>query len=297
MSEYVVLLVILLSLLTVLVPFVVRASSSRKALLVRDLVRFLDEGVLLAKPLEVEFGILKAYGYYSKHYRVSVDFRGHDKALVDKIPYDVLCSSAYLLATSSKGVGYLIAPGVKITSPLGRNVVILCLDPSKTPRLSKSIVGREGIKSEVSLAGGKYVAKASWIVTTPTQWRVVYDEKKGVYTITTTPESESGLRGATLKLCVKPQQIFIPLHIFPAEICSFVLEIRKPGEEVVKELEGLPGRKIIIESMDLIDLSRLASSAGVTTYPHISGYAEGMIKVKLIHDIPLARDVIVEEVI
>ncbi|MFN3268256.1 MAG: hypothetical protein ACK416_03235, partial [Zestosphaera sp.] len=170
-----------------------RAHSYGKVSRIRSMIQFLDDGILLAKPLEVEFGFLKACGYYSGHYRVVVDFKGHSKALVDKIPYSVLCSSAYLLATDSLGVGYLIAPGVKVTSRLG-SVAILCLDPSKTPRLSKSIAGLEGITSEVSLVGGKYVARASWVTTTHTQWRVVYDEKKGTYTITTTPESGSRLR-------------------------------------------------------------------------------------------------------
>ncbi|MFN3268243.1 MAG: hypothetical protein ACK416_03170, partial [Zestosphaera sp.] len=101
--------------------------------------------------------------------------------------------------------------------------------------------------------------------------------------------------GAKLKLCVKPRQTFIIPPIFPAEICSSILEIQKPGEEVVKELEGLPERKIIVESMDYLNLARLASTAGVTTYPHISGYAEGMIKAKLTHDIPLKKDIVVEE--
>lgn len=278
-----------------LVFLLLRALSYEKASRIRSMIQFLDDGISLAKPLEVEFGFLRACGYYSKHYQVVVDFEKYSKALVDKIPYSALCSGAYLLATDSMGVGYLIAPAVKVTSPRLGGVAILCLDPSKTPRLSKSIVGLEGITSEVSLVGGKYVVRASWTTTTYSQWRVVYDEKKGIYTITTTPKSESRLRGATLKLCVKSRRTFIIPRLFPVEICSSVLEIRKPGEEVVKELEGLPERRIIVESMNYLNLARLASTAGVTTYPHISGYAEGMIKAKLTHDIPLKKDVVVEE--
>ncbi|MEO3993681.1 MAG: hypothetical protein QN229_05220 [Desulfurococcaceae archaeon TW002] len=265
------------------------ARDSEKVSRVKELIQFLDDGLTLAKPLEVEFGILRAHGYYSSgrhpHYKVNTEFSVSSSGLVDKIKYSDLCSNKYFLGVEKKGVGYLVAPAVKIVSHEFSGVVILCLDPSRVPEFSKSIVGEEGIKSELFLRNGRYVVKASWVVSTPTQWRVIYDKKKGVYTITTAPEGKSRVGSAAVKLCVTK------------EVCNSILELQKPGEEVVKEVESLQERKIIITHLNLINLAEIASSAGVTTYPHISGYAEGMIRVKLIHKIPLAKDVIVEEVI
>ncbi|MEM0014493.1 MAG: hypothetical protein QXS42_01055 [Zestosphaera sp.] len=284
---------VFIALLT-LTPFAVRVSNSRAASAVRSSVRFFDDGILLAKPMEVEFGLLKARGYYSRGYHITTEFFRRSSALVDRITYSDLCSDTYLLATDSRGVGYLIAPGVRIASREGRNVIIMCMDPSKIPKLSKSIEITESqtsVRSEVELKDGRYVVKASWAVSTPGQWGVLYDEKKGVYTITTTPEVRGRVRGAAVKLCARPQQALA------VEICDTVLEVRRPGEEVVRELSNLQERKVVVEHLNLINLSRLAKSVGITTYPHISGYANGMVRVKLVLDIPLARNVVREEVI
>jgi len=259
---------------------------------VKSLIRFLDDGISLAKPLQVEFGVLRARGYYGKGYRVTAEFVGSGSALVSKIRYEDLCSDAYLLAVDERGVGYLIAPAAKIRSRVGRNAVIACLDPSKTPKLSKSLEISESqtlVKSEVRVDEGGYLIKASWIVTGTGQWRVVYDEKKGVYTIVSEPDAGSRVRGAVVKLCVKPR---IP---FAREFCVKTLEIKKPGDEVVRELERLKERKIIIEHVNNINLRKLAKHLGITNYPHISGYAGESIKVKLILDKPLSKDLVREE--
>jgi hypothetical protein len=73
------------------------------------------------------------------------------------------------------------------------------------------------------------------------------------------------------------------------------LEIKKPGDEVVRELERLKERKIIIEHVNNINLRKLAKHLGITNYPHISGYASESIKVKLILDKPFSKDLVREE--
>jgi len=281
--------------LLVSVPFLIRVSSSRSLSRVRSLIKFLSEGITLTKPLKVEFGVLRARGYYSNRgYHVVTEFLSSSNALVESISYEGLCSSSYLLAVDSKGVGYLVAPAVKVISREGRNVVIACLDPSKTPKISKLVEvsdSRASVKSEVRIINSKYVVKASWPASSAGQWKVLYDEKKGVYTVTTEPSVEGKVRNAVVKLCVKPSTILA------SEVCRKVLEFKKPGEEALTELEGLQERRIFIEHLNLVNLGRLAKSLGITAYPHISGYAENMVKVKLILNVPFSRDVVKEEAI
>ncbi|MEM4697289.1 MAG: hypothetical protein QXS63_05615 [Zestosphaera sp.] len=99
------------------------------------------------------------------------------------------------------------------------------------------------------------------------------------------------MRNAVVKLRVKPSTILA------SEVCRKVLEFKKPGEEALTELEGLQERRIFIEHLNLVNLGRLAKSLGITAYPHISGYAENMVKVKLILNVPFSRDVVKEEAI
>ncbi|MEM4628979.1 MAG: hypothetical protein QXL83_03355 [Zestosphaera sp.] len=103
------------------------------------MIKFLSKSITLTKPLKVEFGVLRARGYYSNRgYHVMTEFLS-SSALVESISYEGLYSSSYLLAVDSKGVGYLVAPAVKVISREGRNVVVACLDPSKTPKISKLV--------------------------------------------------------------------------------------------------------------------------------------------------------------
>lgn len=287
-------LIIALIVLLYLVIVLVRVSNSRSASRIKSLTRFSSEGISLAKPLQVEFGVLRAIGYYSKGYHVITEFLKRGSAFVDSISYKDLCSDAYLLAVDWRGIGYLVAPAVKIVSRGGKNVVIMCLDPLKTPKISKLVEvvdSRTRVESEVKIVDGRYVVKASWPASSATQWRVVYDEKKGVYTITTEPAVEVRVRNVLVKLCVKSSVLSA------GEICRHVLEVKKPGEEVLRELEGLQERRVFIEHLDLVNLASLARSLGITTYPHISGYAENMIRVKLVLNIPFSKDVVKEEVI
>lgn len=292
MSPYVIILLFIILLASI--PLLVRRLAVRSISRIKNLTRFNDDGVSLAKPVSVEFGVLRVRGYYSRGYHVATEFLRKGSAVVDVISYEDLCSDAYLLAVDASGVGYLIAPAAKITSREGKNVVITCLDPSKTPRLNKSIEVTESqtiMKSSVDLINGRYLIKGSWVIGSAGQWRVVYDEKKGVYTITTEPEVENRVRGAVIKLCVKPQMTFA------SEFCAKVAEVRKLNEEVTRELEGLRRREIIIDHLNTIDLRKLIKTLGITKYPHISGYAKEAIKVKLVLDKALKRDIVKEEVI
>jgi len=269
-----------------------RVSISRSALRVKSLTTLHDDGISLNKPVQVELGFLRARGYYSRGYHVTAEFTSTGSAFVSKIRYEDLCSDAYLLAVDERGIGYLIAPAAKINSRVGRNVIIACLDPSKTPKLSKTLEIAEPqtlVKSEIKVTDGRYLIKASWTVSGLKQWRVVYDEKKGVHTIISEPDTRSKARNAVVKLCVKPQT---PLA---GEFCVNALKIEKPGDEAVRELEGLKERKIIIEHLNNINLRKLSEHLGITNYPHISGYARESIKAKLILNIPLARDLVREE--
>lgn len=262
---------------------------------VRSLIRFLDKGIALAKSLEVEFGILRVEGFHTaRGYRVMTEFSRSRSVSVESISYEGLCSSSYMLAVDSRGVGRLVAPAAKIVSREGRNVVIMCLDPSKTPKVSKIVEmsdSRTSVKSELRVINGKYVVKASWTAGSAGQWRVLYDEKRGVYTVTTEFGAESRARSAVIKLCVEPYTVLA------GEICRQVFEFKKPGEEALTELEGLQERRILVEHLGLINLSKLARSLGITTYPHISGYVENIVKVRLILNMPFLRDVVKEEMI
>jgi len=278
--------------LVLVMVYIVRGYRSVSR--VKNLTQFLDDGISFSEPVQVEFGVLRARGYYSRGYHVATEFTVSSSALASKIRYEDLCSDAYLLAVGKQGIGYLIAPAVKISSRVGRNVVIMCLDPAKTPKLSKSLEITESqalVKSEVKVADSGYLVRASWLVTGIKQWRIVYDEKKGVHTIVSEPDAGSKIRGVMVKLCVKPR---IP---FAGEFCINFLEIKKPGDEVVRELEGLKERKIIIEHLNNINLRKLTKNLGITNYPHISGYAGESIKVKLVLNIPLAKDLVKEEVL
>ncbi|MEM3923046.1 MAG: hypothetical protein QXZ48_01975 [Zestosphaera sp.] len=50
------------------------------------------------------------------------------------------------------------------------------------------------------IINSKYVVKASWLASSAGQWKVLYDEKKGVYTVTTEPSVEGRVRNAVVKL-------------------------------------------------------------------------------------------------
>lgn len=94
------------------------------------------------------------------------------------------------------------------------------------------------MKSEVRIINSKYIVKASWPASSVGQWKVLYDEKKSVYTVTTEPSAEGKVRNVVIKLCVKPSTILA------SEVCKQVLEFKKPGEEALTELEGIQERRI-----------------------------------------------------
>ncbi|MEM2021555.1 MAG: hypothetical protein QXP80_04970 [Zestosphaera sp.] len=283
-----------MAVLGAVISIILYRGSSRAVSRVKELTSFLKEGLSFAKPLSVEFGVLSARGYYARGYHVETRFSGIKTAVLSNISYNDLCSVSYLLAVDKRGVGYFISPAVRINSDDGKNVLIACLDPLKIPRLGKSVevVNASSIaSSSVNLIDGKYVLKASWSVVGAGSWRVVYDERRRTYTVATGSEERGKVRGFRVDLCVKP-----PIK-YGSEICRTAINIEKPVQEVTEVMQGLNTRKVLITHKGLVNLLKIAREVGVEIYPHISGYAENTVRVRLVLDIPLAKDIVREEVI
>lgn len=261
---------------------------------VRRMLAVSGEGISIGKPVDAELGRLHTSVWQGRRRYTSVKFSSFKEVVLSTITYEDLCSGGYLLAVGPNRTGYLEVPAMRISSGLYKNVLILCMDPNKVPRVAKSIEVSEDsstAKALVEVLDGRYLARVSWVSHELPSWRLVYDPQRKMHRIVKEPGERSRARSLRVEICVRSPE-------YPtSEVCSVIAKIAKVGSEESGALEGLTNRKIVVIHKDKLDLLELAKELEVSRYPHISGYSEGCVRVKVILDIPSAMDIKREELI
>ncbi|MEM0027684.1 MAG: hypothetical protein QXT53_07020 [Ignisphaera sp.] len=260
-------------------------------------MRIEDKKLFLPAVVTIDVGDVYIEGYWassgrSRSYHSRVEVVDAQQVEASVLDLDTISNSPFYVYVDRGDDVLAIAPGFIIKSGEYRDIVVLCLDRSKIP--TKEIELRAAKGSELALARVKlgptgYETSVKWIVETPAEKRLVYDEEKGVYRFIEEYKERPRARGARVEICFKKPR--------SGSLCREIAAARAPGEEA----RGTKSFKIIttivvFHKKLLQDAYRLFSGAIEAQGQEIvAGYREGFVTAKTVLDIPLARDSIAEQ--
>ncbi|MCX8185359.1 MAG: hypothetical protein RMI56_02925 [Sulfolobales archaeon] len=287
---------IALSILTLVYSrkMLIYSRSSKAVLAIKKILVTSDSGISLPGHTEGELGKVYVSTHSRRSRRTVVGFSAISKISLNYVSYRDLCFSSYLLALDAGGSGYLEAPAIRVISEQYRNTFIVCLNPLVTPRLTKRVdVFEDASLAEgvVELVSGYYQARATSLRHDLPSWRLVYDAGRGIYRIVKELGESVRVGEVRVEVCVKP------LKYLPTKICATIVRSDKLGLEEWGRLEGLTKLKILVFHKDSIDLFKLSREVNLSKYPHISGYSEGLVSVKLVLESSPTRRVEREEIL
>ena len=112
-----------------------------------------------------------------------------------------------------------------VTEGVYKGVVGIFIDPSKAPvkRVVLSVKSTHSGEAlgEVTVVGGGFAGKVSWICQAEKVQKIIYDEKRGVYSLLEEPVDKPRARAVRLEVCGKASS--------GKEFCSEIAVVREPG--------------------------------------------------------------------
>lgn len=280
-----------------------KAEFNKEAMLMKDVIVF-PEKVL------VEIGTMKI-----KHYAL-VDAGIHSVFKTDivvanaittetrELRLSELCDHPFYVYAERRvhffierlGEMYVSAPGFVVKSGRFKNIIGLCLNTEaiSSRKLELKIVDplNEGL-GIVELDGNSIKAATSWVVKTPLTHKVVYDRETGVYRVEARPLEKTNTRGVMLEAC------------FPTASqhkCIVLSSTKTPNTTSTGGLTWRVKNKLLfvhrigIATNLFLELQRSLESSkqGDIT---IAGYTPGEIRVKLVVERSMRRDLVQESIL
>lgn len=227
---------------------------------------------------------------------LSIETRELKVSDICSYPFYIYVKKIGLLGLRDLDNIYVVAPGFIIRSGRFKSIIGLCLNPESIParrlelNLSESYYEGVGV---VELSSNSIKASTSWMLETPLTQRVVYDQKTGVYRVETQPLEKSDIRGVRLDICF-PSARFTD--------CKTLSATKSPNTSSSGELSWRVKNKLLVTHERLMTKSLLyeieqSIESSIRGDTIIAGYTPGEIKVKLVLDKPLKKDLIQEQTI
>jgi len=252
-------------------------------------VRVTDSELILPTQLGVGLGHITISFYRagrSYSYKVSsTQIKKVEFAKVLKL--DELCSSGFYAIAEDDEL-LIHAPGFMVTEGVYKGIVGVCIDPSKAPvkrvMLSVKSTHSDEALREATVVGGGFAGKVSWIYQAEKVQKIIYDEKRGVYSFLEEPVDKPRARAVRLEVCGKASS--------GKEFCREIAVVREPGGVAEVGFTTIGKRMPVFTTKNCgICIQNLLKEMHNT----LAGYAEGRVRAKLVMDIPLGVDLISTE--
>jgi len=258
----------------------------------------IDRELVLPETIPIELGYVSVKCLWkssgrSRYYSCKFNVSGKEVKEVSKVDVNSICNNPFYIYVNQSNEVLALAPGFRVSAGKYKGIYVLCLDSSKIPSTAIELIAHSNSEKavgrvEVSTEG--YEALVHWAFEAPREKKVVFDDKAGLYRVVEEYRGKPKARSARIELCFLTPRANME--------CRRVAVASKPGEEsrgfhryVVKE-------GIVVFHKDLLSNSAFKVFAKAVEPQYrsiIAGYCQGCVRAKLVLDIPVGRDVVVEK--
>lgn len=164
------------------------------------------------------------------------------------IELDKVCNTPFYIYADFDDRIFIEAPGFIIKSGRFKDMIMLCLEPSSTPERRIEISADNGVEKAVGIVKiGRNGIELSltWLFNAPSQKKMVYDEKHGVYKVVDEYTSKPRARGSRLEICFQTPDA--------KKKCISLARSNKPNTHVNNSVQFKIKEKLVFLQKDLLE--------------------------------------------
>lgn len=255
--------------------------------------------LVLPEKAFVEYGTLKITGrwvqtYRGQWYHLELSVENTNLAETRVVNLETLCNQPFYTYVDYDGNTHIVAPGFIIKSGRFEGIIGLCLNQDTIPlrRLElKTGIPLEEAFCVVELSKSCLRATVRWIFRARTMQKVFCDPKTGFHRVVEEHVEKPKAQGVRVEVCYPTSS--------KQRRCFTLARVSAPNTTTIGEYAWSLTDNFVFIHKKVIgsDLYKVVTSIIKTSSSErkvVAGYRPGLLKLRLILDMPMSRDIIQE---
>lgn len=275
-------------------------SETRKVNQFKHEIRVEKDKLVLPEEALVELGTISLKSYYRtyKSGRRSIKEWVNEVAVLESkeittkaIDLDQICAKPFFLLADPDDIIILEAPGFKVSSGRFKDIVVACLNQLYIPeRVIELEVGdpNEHAKAKVKLSPKGFETEATWVFKAPTQKKVIYDKKHGVYRIVDEYTTKPQAKRARVEICAQTPT---------SKLCTPLVKLDVPNKPIQGVIPFKINDKLLVFYTKIMGghyYFRIKNALETHHKTIIVGYKPNHLTARIILEIPQGKDLVAE---